>query len=145
MFSWPVAQFNSVFIIFLFISFQQGLCDLHAHAGAALPDFPSFHHVLMLRCHLQALQEDPSPQGKRATVFSVNASWRSAPLLFLTSRSCRVGISFTFHCKTGCRRHFSENYNRQFGVFWQVFICLRLSVCLPSFCLSFCGQVFSPP
>lgn len=58
-------------IIFLFISFQQGLCDLHANSGAALPDVPSHHHVVMLWFHLQTLQEGPSPQGKYTAV-----NWR---------------------------------------------------------------------
>lgn len=42
---------------------RQGLHDLHADAGAALPDLPSSHHVVVLRCHLQTLQEGPSTQG----------------------------------------------------------------------------------
>lgn len=61
---------RNIFHIFLFISFQQGLCDLHANSGAALPDVPSCHHVFMLRFHLQTLQENPSLQGKCAIIFS---------------------------------------------------------------------------
>lgn len=57
-------------IILLFISVQQGLCDLHAHSGAAVPDVPSGHHVVMLRFHPQTLQEGPSPQGKCAAISS---------------------------------------------------------------------------
>ncbi len=55
-------------LIFLFISVQQGLRDLHAHSGAAVPDVPSGHHVVMLRLHPETLQEGPSPQGKCAAL-----------------------------------------------------------------------------
>lgn len=56
--------------MFLFISFQQGLYNIHVNSGAALPDVPSCHHVVMLRCHQQTLQEDPSLQGKCAAMVS---------------------------------------------------------------------------
>lgn len=52
------------------VSFQQGLRDLHADSGGALPDVPGYHHVLMLRFHQQTLQEDSSPQGKCAAIVS---------------------------------------------------------------------------
>lgn len=57
-------------VISLFIFYHQGLCDLHAHSGAALPDVPSHHYVVMLWLHLQTLQEDPSTQGKFTAVAS---------------------------------------------------------------------------
>lgn len=42
----------------------QGLHDLHADPGGALPDLPSHYHAVVLRLHLQTLQEDPPPQGQ---------------------------------------------------------------------------------
>lgn len=46
-----------------FIWSQQGLCDLHARSGAALPVIPCSHHVFVLRFHPQTLQEGPSAPG----------------------------------------------------------------------------------
>lgn len=43
--------------------FMQRLCDVHALSRGVLPDVPGVHHVVLLRRHLQALQEDASLQG----------------------------------------------------------------------------------
>lgn len=69
------------------VSFQQGLRDLHADSGGALPDVPSYHHVLMLRFHQQTLQEDSSPKGKCAatvtTLKPLDLCWGSKQVLYL--------------------------------------------------------------
>lgn len=55
----------SFFLFFFLVALNlQGLRDLHADPGGALPDLPSHHHAVVLRLHPQTLQEGPQPQGQ---------------------------------------------------------------------------------
>lgn len=86
---------------FLIIFNLQGLCDLHAHSGAALPALPIHHHVVLLWFHPQTLQEDPSPQGKSKTS-SHHISDNSWTLLY--KNEC------TIVSKTSCQYRPEESY-----------------------------------
>lgn len=61
---WCNSQFFVFCFFFLVALNLQGLRDLHADPGGALPDLPSHHHAVVLRLHPQTLQEGPQPQGQ---------------------------------------------------------------------------------